>query len=713
MAPSSRQTTFPLLGLQPALGRFFRADEDRVPDRDRVVVLGYDFWRSWFDTAPTALGSTMTINGVAFTIVGVAPPRPVAMTPLPVDLYIPTMMLRAGYRWCNDALAADCTTLSMIGRLAPGRTLSDAAAEFPTIMPPAWLHAPIGRNSGVAVRQPRGMSEDDQEPRLVAVLAAVAAVLLIVCCANLAGLLSAQTAAREPEFGIRVSLGAGAVRIIRQVLTESLLLSLIGGVGGLVLSRVFIAALARMLFSMDDEGHPLDYDFSQSSAIILATMVAAVIAGVLFSVVPAIRAVRRPSGRPASLRSTSVRWCHGPMAACRAGRNCRCDDRHGGAPCGERARGADRSQLRDVACCADARAATPGEVHAERAQRFQRQVIQQLRGRPSVESVTMVGIGSILGGGAANAALPGWSDGQHVVVGYNEIGPAYFATLQTPIVLGREFDDRDTTQSPPVAIVNETLARRLWPEGRWIGSTVIIDHTPREVVGVVAAVSIKSRNEPAEPWIFAPYWQNPSQIDSRIAVRTAGDPAALLPELTREVHRVDPRCADCRDNHAARSDSRPHTAGSRRGALRRLRGLARDAADGDWFVRRACIRGGPTDEGDWHSDRARRRACAARRRDRSRGLRRRCPRSRNRRPAGDRDLARRLASPVRVAGSRLAVLHRRRLRCDVRGPWGVAAAGASSRRRRSNRRASPGVIGSITDFRHIRLPATHDQMAYH
>ena len=199
----------------------------------------------------------------------------------------------------------------MIGRLAPGRTVSDAAAEFPAIMPTAWMHAPIGRNSGVAVRQPRGMSEDDQEPRLVAVLAAVAAVLLIVCCANLAGLLSAQTAAREGEFGIRVSLGAGAFRIIRQVLTESLLLSLIGGIGGLALSRVFVAALARLLFSMDDEGHPLDYDFSQSSAIILATMIAAVVAGVLFSVAPAIRTVRRPSVRPASLRSTSVRWSTG------------------------------------------------------------------------------------------------------------------------------------------------------------------------------------------------------------------------------------------------------------------------------------------------------------------------------------------------------------------------------------------------------------------
>src|SRR6185295_15346728 len=131
--------------------------------------------------------------GVPFTIVGVAPANPVALTPLPVNVYIPTMMLRVGYRWCKDSLASDWATLG-----------------------------------------------------------AVAILLLVVCCANLGGLLSAQTASRQDEFAIRVSLGAGPLRIARQVITESLLLALAGGAGGLVLSRVFIGALSRMFFSMDD-----------------------------------------------------------------------------------------------------------------------------------------------------------------------------------------------------------------------------------------------------------------------------------------------------------------------------------------------------------------------------------------------------------------------------------------------------------------------------
>jgi predicted permease len=531
---------FSLLGMQPSLGRFFREDEDRVPDRDHVVVVGYSFWQSWLGGASTALGSTLSINGVPFTIVGIAPPRPAFLTPMPVELYIPTMMLRVGYRWCDDSLAGDCTTLSMIGRLAPGRSVADAEAEFSAIMPAAWRTAPIGHNRGVAVRQPRGMSEDDREPRLVGTLAAVALLLLIVCCANLAGLLSAQSAAREAEFGIRVSLGAGPLRIVRQLLTESLLLSFAGGIGGLLLSRVFIGTLSRLLFSMDDEGHPLYYDFSPSTAVVVATVIAALAAGVLFSLVPALRAVRRPAARAGSARTTSARWSTGRWLL------------------GAQAAVAVAMMATAALLASSAREVLAGRNYEtshvalirvrprllkytpERAQQFQRQVMRQLLALPSVESASMVGVGTVLGGGSANASLPAWPSGQHLAVGYNEIGPAYFSMLRTPILMGREFDDRDTTHSRPVAVVNQTLAARLWPDGRWIGSTVIVENTPREVVGVVADVSLKSRNETADPWAFTPFWQNPGEIDSRIAVRTAADPAGLLPEITRVVHQIDP-----------------------------------------------------------------------------------------------------------------------------------------------------------------------------
>jgi predicted permease len=232
---------FPLLGLAPELGRFFRADEDQVPDRDRVAVLSDSMWKTWFGGSTGALGSTLKINGVDFTIIGVAPPAFVAFTSYRIEIYLPMMMLRTGYRWCDDALAADCTILSMLGRLAPGRTVADAAAEFPTLIPASWAHARKGENSGVAVTAPRGASTDEADARFVRILAGVAIVLLLVCSANLAGLLSAQSAARAGEFGIRLSLGAAAGRIIRQVMTESLMLATGGGIAGVARSRGFIA----------------------------------------------------------------------------------------------------------------------------------------------------------------------------------------------------------------------------------------------------------------------------------------------------------------------------------------------------------------------------------------------------------------------------------------------------------------------------------------
>jgi predicted permease len=384
------------------------------------------------------------------------------------------------------------------------------------------------------------MSEDDEEPRLVATLAAVAVVLLLVCCANLAGLLSAQSSARRDEFAIRMSLGAGPRRIIRQVLTESLLLAAAGGIVGVVLSRVFIGTLSRLFFAMDDEGHPLSYDFAPSWTIVAATIAAAAIAGLIFSVVPAIRVVRGDGARPTPGRWTTSRWSTGRwlLAAQAAVAVAMLATT---ALLASSARLVLEGRNYDTAHVALMRV-RPRLVKytPERAQRFQREVIRQLGAVPSVESVSMVGIGSVLSGNSANAALPDWDAGQQAAVRYNEVGPAYFATLRTPVLLGREFDDRDTVQSAPVAVVNETLANRFWPHGGSIGSIVIVGNIPRQVVGVVADMAIINRNAAAESWLYTPFWQNRGQIDSRIAVRTAGDPAALLPDLARVVHRVDP-----------------------------------------------------------------------------------------------------------------------------------------------------------------------------
>ena len=447
------------------------------------------------------------------------------------------MMLRVGYRWC-DGLAADCTTLRMIGRLAPGRTVRDANAEFAALVPPAWTHADADSNSGIVVRPLRGMSEDDQEPRLVATLAGVAILLLVVCCANLAGLLSAQSAARESEFAVRLALGAGPFRIVRQVITESLLLAAAGGVGGVALSHGFIGILSAMFYSMDDEGHVLSYDFSPTTTIVAATFGAALAAGVVFSLIPAVSAVRR-QGRPAITGKITSSWSTGrwllsAQAAVAVAMIATATLLATSAHVVLAGRNYETSHVALMRVRPRLVNYTPA-----RAQSFQREILRRLRTIPSVESVTVVGVGAVLSGGAAIVALPQSTDARFSVR-YNEIGPMYFSTVRTPIVAGREFDDADTSGSYRAAVVNETLAMRLWPSGRALGSTILIGNTPHTIVGIVADVSIKPRDSGPDAWIYVPFWQNPNQVDSRIAVRVAGDPAVVFPALAREVHAVDP-----------------------------------------------------------------------------------------------------------------------------------------------------------------------------
>src|SRR5580765_6500721 len=230
----------------------------------------------------------------------------------------------------------------------------------------------------------------------------------------------------------------------------------------------------------------------------------------------------------------------GAVVAGRAGGHCRGLARHSSAAGRGRTSRAGRAQLRHIARGADACAAAPDQVHTGPG------AAVPARGDPPGPRTA----GGRIGVNGWRRNDPWWrvgdcrpagmADGQQVTVGYNEIGPAYFATLRTPLLRGREFDDRDTVQSPAVAIVNDTLATRFWPRGQAIGSMILVGGAARQVVGVVADVSMTSRSERAESWVFTPFWQNPGEIDSRIAVRSAGDPAALLAELSRTVHRIDP-----------------------------------------------------------------------------------------------------------------------------------------------------------------------------
>ena len=535
---------FPLLGVQPALGRFFRPDEDRVPDRDRVAVLGYDLWRNWFGASTDALGMRLKINGTFFRIIGVAPKSFRGVTVQPDEIYIPTMMAGAGYRWCKDALASDCTVFDMLGRLRDGVTVEQARAEMTTLMPFAWANAPEGENSGITVLPARGVEHPDLVPRselrFIELLAAVAGVLLLVCCVNLAGLLIARNSARVREFAIRSSLGAGSMRLMRQLITEALVLAASGGALGMLLSLALTSRLNSMFYSVDVEGDPLYYDFNPEWRVILAVAAVAILAGLLVGIVPAMAAVRGNAGERIKQRSAAAslplgRWVAGAQAGIAVALAVVAGLLVTSAQSMIAGKNYDASRVALMRLRPRLIDYPPAK-----AQRFIRTAIERLEMIPGVESASMVGNGAVLLGQSARVSLPGWAAAHALECGYIEIGPRYFETLRTPVLRGREFDLHDTVGSRPVAIVSDALARRLWPSGDVAGATVMVYGQPHQVVGVAGDALLQPRGMPQAPYLYVPFWQNPTEIDARVCVRVKGDPDAALPVLTRAVNRVDP-----------------------------------------------------------------------------------------------------------------------------------------------------------------------------
>ena len=537
---------FSLLRIVPATGRFFRSDEDAVPNRNPVVIISFDFWRDWLDKSVQAVGSELKINGVSFTVIGIAPSGFKGVTIKPDEIYIPTMMASAGYHFCHNSLGNDCTVFDMVGRLHDGYGVEQARTELAAILPQSWRIAKDDENSGLTAYPLRGVLDADEtrasRVHFIRLLAYVASVLLMICCANLSGLLIARNSARTRELAIRMSLGAGRLRLIRLLVAESWVLALCGGALGAAFSIALTKALNARFYSVDVEGHPMYYNFDFQPKILVAVLAVSLMAGLAFGIGPALRVAHRDTTERLKRQSTAVsadprggRWLAGIQAGIAVAL----------AAVSGLLLSSDRLMMSganfDVSHIALMRL-RPRLVNypLETAQHYLRSVVQKLNGTPGVESASMVSPGSVLMGGDARVSLPDWPDGRGMAAGYIEIAPRYFETLRTPVLRGREFDERDTLYSPRVAIVSETLARHLWAAGAVIGSLVIVNHEIRQVVGVVADIPLQSRFELQQPYVYVPFWQNAAEMDARLCIRVKGNPAAMLPQLVKVANRIDP-----------------------------------------------------------------------------------------------------------------------------------------------------------------------------
>jgi predicted permease len=542
---------FRMFGVQPVLGRLFTPDEDR--SGARVAVLSHASWRAFFGSNPAALGKTIrrTANDAEFTIIGVLP----ASFKFATDDFALWSPLNSDPNYRNR----DDRTLLVFARLKQGVTLPQAqsvmdgvgrqlAQEFPDTSA-GWT---------ITLRPLQAFYANVRNIRLTLwVLFAAVGVLMLIACANLANLLLARASVRSIEISLRLALGATRGRVMRQLISESVLLGLVGGAAGFLLARVtFPALLAIMPYIPSFQPNAIRLD----SQVLGFSMAFALVAGIAFGLVPASRASRedlsrnmREAGRGAygsrrgGLMRTIVVTSQIALVVVLVASAALLAQSFRNLVTGQL--GFNPSHILTVRlCCLDeAHYTTERDVSTYYSMLFER-----LRSVPGVESVS--GASDLPLRGVQGAGMPYQVRGQASVDEREErtadffyVEPHYFETLHIPIVRGRAIADLDTADTLPVALVNESLARRVWPGQDPIGQELHMAASAGDlgkpwyrVVGVVADTKERGLGTDPQAAVYASYYQSMGRY-TFLLIRTRPDPMSLAPQIRKAIVSVNDR----------------------------------------------------------------------------------------------------------------------------------------------------------------------------
>lgn len=530
-----------ILGATTAHGRLFTAAETEVATREPVAMVSDAAWRTRFGSRPDLVGGTLVLNGQPFTVVGILRPGFEAPFGTP-DVWMPI----GYYPNAGDLTTRGRTGVLAIGRLAAGATPERAQAELDVISRRlAQQYPETDGTLGADVEPLAAQVIGDSRTPLLVVLAAVLTVLLIAC-ANLANLQLARAAARRRELSVRAALGAGRARLLRQMLTESLLLSLAGGAAGLLLAAWGVRGLAALVA----DTVPVYGAIGIDRPVLLFAIGATVLAGLLFGLAPAWLHSRAEVQATLTVRGDGGASARGGMrdvlvvaqlalcvvllvSAGLLGRSLAALSR---AEPGFDARRVLTLQFRLPAAKYDS--------EAKIAEMFAR-TIDEIRRVPGVERAALVRATPLNGNGETQPYLPsGQAETRDLpTLQLNLVSPGYFETMTIPRLAGRDFTDGDRAGAAPVAIVNARLARRAWPGESAIGKRVRVGDaesgTWATVVGVVGDTRQFSLGEDPLEQAYLPTMQRPL-IFTEVVVRAAsGDPTSLGDAVKRAIWRVD------------------------------------------------------------------------------------------------------------------------------------------------------------------------------
>ena len=527
---------FEMLGATPALGRTFRGDEDQ-PGQN-LAILSNALWKRRFSSDPNIVGQSITLSATSYTIIGVMP-RSFQFPDRDTELWTPVGFSAA------QAQQHGSHYLSVIGRLNPGVTLAQAGAEMSAIAG-RLAEQYSGSNAGWDVNIVPMQEYDvrDIKPALLILLGAVALVLLIAC-ANVANLLLARATARQKEIAIRTALGASRWRVVRQLLTESVLLALAGGAVGLLLALWG----TDLLLALAPEDLPRVKDVALDGGVIAFTLSVTLLTGIIFGLAPAWQASRpnlnetlKEGGRGTtgghhrvrgSLVVTEVALALVLLVG--AGLLIRSFYRLQQVNPGFNTKNALAVTL-----------SLPGKKYAQPDQlsAFYTQLIEKVASLPGVvatgASQTLPIQGDYLLGFNIQGRPPA-APGEDKSTNYYAVTPDYFKSMGIPLIRGRVFTDQDRKDSPRVAIINEEMARRYFPDENPIGKEINVTNGPetfREIVGIVGDVKQYGLAQPTTLQTYEPFSQNPFS-GMTLVVRSESNPAGLTSAIRTQVLSID------------------------------------------------------------------------------------------------------------------------------------------------------------------------------
>src|SRR5579864_9000577 len=528
---------FPILGVQPLMGRWFEAGED-LPRSEHVVILSEQLWRRRYGADPNILGRMIRVDAATDRVVGVMPAG-FRFPHLQAELWEPQILDRQrDYRG---------RSLSVLGRLGPGATLESAQADMNVIAAQLQKERPaMDSKWGINVIGLREEAIGNVRTPLLILLGAVGLVLLIAC-ANVANLMLMRAAGRGREIAVRAALGAGAMRIARQLLVESLMLSTIGGALGLLIGlgavRFLSAALPDTIAYSNLKTIQID------APVFLFALGISLLTGILFGIAPAIKAARadvqaslKDGGRSTGGRSVArgalvvAEVALSMILLIGAGLLIRSFARLTNVNPGFDAPHvislslAPWSQMKSTDLLVE----------------FTRQVLDRVRALPGVAAAGTTHFLPLAGGGSATwywrADGPRPEHGAEPVTDVAMVMPGYFAAMGIPLERGRVFDDRDRKGAPATVVINQTVAKQFYPNEDPVGKRLTVDwdhpDVAYEIIGVVGDVHERALDQSMKPAVFLSRPQAP-QTPLVLVARAQGDPAGLAKAIEREIHAVN------------------------------------------------------------------------------------------------------------------------------------------------------------------------------